>query len=191
MASISVGPSAIDRADNTAPGNYTIIFADNPANAAGTVGTIEFYMYTAGNNIKVGLFYSAGGGSYTCRSACTIGTVAAGSLVTKTTDSGTAAIALAVSSGDLLGVYAPTGAFEAVATGAGGIYWVSGDKCTAGTSAAYTLSDGDAYSLHGIGVTSASGWANISKVHGVTATDTSKFYYTAVADIAKVFGVSV
>lgn len=179
MAVISVGTAAID-GDGTGTNGYTFLSIGNPANLSGTITSIEIWANTNLTGCKVGTFYLITGRTYKCRATVTIGAVTAGSKQTFSE------LSLAIEAGDLIGCYHASGKSDMSLTG-DGIYYISGDKVVAENQSSYTLIADRASSLYGTGSTEeAEGW--VGKVIGVT--NPAKVLGIAVADIAKVNGVS-
>ena len=182
MGAIDIGPGATDRTTTNIAGS-THINLENPANDTGTLTSFEIWVNTNCNNVKIGTFVVNGGDptKYTGRDYETVGSVTSGS---KQTFSG---LDCTVVTGDYLGVWYEDGAIEYDISGKPGIYYKSGDQFGAGEQT-YALHVGDSLSIYGTGTT---GWANIAKVMGATATDLAKVNGVAVADIAKMNGVAV
>lgn len=59
------------------------------------------------------------------------------------------------------------------------------------TNDQYEWALGQPYIVYLSEETGETGWANIAKVNGITATDLAKIFGIAVADIAKINGVAV
>lgn len=180
MAAIDVGPGATDRGSVAAAGS-TRISGGNPANGSGTINSIELWYNSNGSDVKCGVFYGTAP-NFTSRDYETIGSVTAGSKQTFT------GLDCDVQTNDVMGHYESSGQIEYGANGGDGSYYKSGDQFGAGQQAYSETTQGDASSMYGTGIT---GWTNIAKVCGVTATDLSKVDGIAVADIAKIDGVTV
>ena len=151
MAAIDVGLAATDRTSDAGIENTYIIEA-NPANAAGTIDTIEVGLTAASTGFKAGLFYVISGNTLKCRSAVSIGSVSAGS---KQTFSG---LNLDVQSGDYLGfVENPnlSGRVEIDIGGTGRWYsTASEDHCIVDDEHTYTYDSTDGvYSVYATGLT--------------------------------------
>jgi len=146
MAAIDIGAPAIDRSQYFL--GDTVLSADNPANAAGVLTSLELWLYIAINagTCKVGTFYG-GGTSWTCRDYVTLGAIAAGS---KQTISG---LNIAVGINDLIGFYNSTGGIDTEATGGSGMYYYFGDNFPGANP--YTFYSGYRSSVYGIGLQAA------------------------------------
>ena len=141
---IDIGAEAKDRG-NYVVNNRTIINKDNPANASGTITSVEIWADTNLEGCRVGTFYTTNGNTLRCRDSEAIaGTITAGSKVTK-------AVTIAVEIGDYIGMYAFTGYIERDTSGYGGIWWVAGEYIDPSDETSYSLSTGDAISLYGTG----------------------------------------
>jgi hypothetical protein len=180
MAAIDIGPGATNRPTTIVP-LYTELCLDNPANDTGTLTSFEMWYNTNATGVKIGTF-SGSGTSYTSRDVESIGNVTSGA---KRTSSG---LNCSVSSGDFIGEYCSTGYLEYDTSGFAGTYWKAGDWFGAGAQT-YALGAGNTMSLYSTGTTS--GWANITKICGITSTTISKVDGIAVANISKVCGIVV
>lgn len=158
--SIDVGSEAIDRlvtSGSLYAGNYiTQISYNNPANATGTLDTVEawFGTATAGNSCKIGTFSDGGSGTFTCNDAESIGEVIAGS---KQTYSG---LSIDINLGEYIGADARTAyalSLERDLSGYNGNYYEPGQYCDPSDSATFTLLSGDTLSLYGTGTESGGG----------------------------------
>ena len=141
---IDIGSGAIDRI-TTVSLTSTMLDKTNPANADGSLDTLEIWLSDAGTGVKEGTFYGSGT-SYTPRDYQTLGNVSAGSKQSFT------GLSIDVETGDVLGVYGDSGQVERDGSGGSGLYYKSGDQFDAGTQtyaywAAYPLS------LYGTGET--------------------------------------
>lgn len=106
--SIDAGGAGAPRDDNLNV-NVTYIDFTNPANGTGIIDHIELYINSieAAADVKVGVFYSAGGDDYICRNVVTLScTGAAGAMLTFDAPGDFAAFA--VTAGDYVGVYGNT-----------------------------------------------------------------------------------
>jgi len=183
---IDIGPGAINRANTWAYGKTTLV-VDNPANATGTIDTIEIWSTGASDiaNCVVGTFYFVSGTDYKCRDSEAIGTVVKGS---KQTFSG---LSIDVETSDLLGNYYTWGDMEWDFSGAGGAYWYTGEAIDPADQATYTLYSDDTMSIYGTGTEAGGGWTTIAKVNSVTEAALGKFIGVDKASIAKISGVAV
>jgi hypothetical protein len=72
MATIIVGPEAINRASVTVSGN-TVLDLANPADGTGTITSVSIYVASTTTTTYVGMFYLVSGATYKCRSAVSLG----------------------------------------------------------------------------------------------------------------------
>jgi len=148
---LDIGAAATNRGSYWAYG-YTAIDLNNPANESGNITSIEIYAssgYALSGTNKIATF-SRDGAKFTPRDVVIIGSVAAGSKQTITTDVNSDPISLSVESGDYIGIYFSAGQIERSVSGFDGIYYLSGDQTAAGEQT-YTLISGDAISLYATG----------------------------------------
>lgn len=154
---IDVGSAAINRFSQsilatTATVN-TYVEGDNPANAGGTIDTVEAYFYSvaAGNQFRVGTFSDGGSNSLTCRDSEVIGEV---SNIGKQTYSG---LDITISSGDYIGADSNNVKkalrLDCDTSGGTGTWSVSGSVCSASTTTTFSWSSGGILSLYGTGDT--------------------------------------
>lgn len=108
---IDIGELAIDRDYTTAPA-HTNVNEGNPANATGTIDTVKIWANVNLENCVVGTFYKTNGNTLKVRDSAVIGTVTAGSEQTFTVDSGSNPLAIAVETGDFIGIYCTAGRVE-------------------------------------------------------------------------------
>jgi hypothetical protein len=106
-------------------GGYTFIDLTNPANASGSIDTIEVWMNNVGTGVKVGTFYGSSG-TYTLRDYENLGEVTYGSKQTFT------GLSCEVQTNDLVGFSAASGPIEANTSGGSGIYWMPTNTFGAG-----------------------------------------------------------
>ncbi len=151
MASIDIGDGATDRAGADGPG-WTDVSYSNPANASGTITSIEIWANTNLTGCEVGIFYVVSGNNLSTRSTVTIGNVTAGSKQTFIEDSGSNPISLAVQAGDFIGIYATGGTFEYESSGSTGV-WGSNNDYIPCTNEAFSFYNDDGVSIAGTGVT--------------------------------------
>jgi len=126
---LDVGPGAIARVSAGAAG-YTRVDEGNPANASGTLTSIELYFRTTATGVKVTTFTKSGT-TFTPHAVATIGTVTAGSKQTF-------AVSLAVAAGDYIGCYWASGTIEVTGYGGAGGWFCAGDQT--GVAATYSPS---------------------------------------------------
>jgi len=161
---ISIGAAASDR-DSVAAKNTTVLDIANPANADGTIDTIEIWCDSNLSGCKVGIFYLTGTLTYKCRSAATIGSVTAGSKQTFSS------LSLTCVTGDVLGIIFTNGDLDRADSGGSSAY-LSGDHCTVDDEGTYTAGS-RIYSVHGKSTTVTPTVTTISPDYGTTAGSTS------------------
>jgi hypothetical protein len=111
---IDIGTAAIDR--ETSYGSSTRVAKGNPANATGTITSVEIWAEITMYAVEVATFFVVSGNNLSTNDSEAIGTVASGS---KQTFSG---LDMDVTAGDYLGVYYNAGYIEVdLADGLG--YW--------------------------------------------------------------------
>lgn len=127
---IDIGGGATDRGSSGSWKDYTLLEKANPANATGTLDTIEIWSVDNLTGMKAGTFYGSGT-SWTSRDVESIGNVTGGS---KQTFSG---LSCDVETDDLLGYFYSGGsggtAVELDSSGGVGELYKSGDQFGAGT----------------------------------------------------------
>ncbi|MBA7552390.1 hypothetical protein ES705_44951 [subsurface metagenome] len=142
LIDIDIGYPAIDRESSLA-GLRTAIMAGNPANAAGTITTVEVYAYSDMIDCEVATFFVVSGNKLSTRDWEAIGTVTAGSKQRFTVN-------LDVQIGDYIGIKWQSGSIERYIVGGDGLWHTASDQipCTN-----YEFSFGTAWiaSLYGIG----------------------------------------
>lgn len=144
--SIDIGPGATDRSSSYY-NTYTFVCEENPANADGTIDTVEIWAVTALAGTKSGTFYAAGGDDFTGRDYEDIGAVSSGSKQTF------AGLDIDVVTGDLLGVYKSSGLIEADKSGQpNDMRYYSGDGF--GSTQTYNTAVDAAVSIYGTGTES-------------------------------------
>lgn len=190
MAAIDVGTAATDRGSYASFSLSTYIDYNNAANDTGSISSVEAWWWeaNAGNSVTLAIYQDNGSGNFTCMDTESIGEVSSGS---KQTYSG---LSLDINTGEFIGGAAADGTAtrcERDTSGYSGIYYDVGNSITPTTSYDFTLASGDCLSLYGTGETAPTGWTNIAKISGVTATDIAKVDGVLVADIAKINGVAV
>lgn len=176
---IDVGAEAIPR-EYTFSQDYTIVGKDNPANASGTITSVEIWAESTLGNCKVGIFFLTNGNTLKCRSVAEIGGVISGAKRTIPIDPG-----IAVVTGDYIGLIFELGTIERDSTGFAGFWYIFSDQCIVDAEAEYLFLAGDAISLKGLGEEAPVGWTG--KISGVT--NPAKIMGVEVANIAKVKGV--
>lgn len=141
-STIDLGSAVSDRSNGGTAG-YSYLLSGNVANATGVLTTFQFWFQSDAadpTGIKAGTF-SGSGTSYTRRDQETIGNVTKGSAQTFTGKN------CDVVSGDLLGIYTPTGDIEWSISGGGGAFNYNGDSFGGGaiTFTALSARDGSFY----------------------------------------------
>jgi hypothetical protein len=144
---IDIGPAAVDGGNNYG-NNYSRLLLTNPANATGTITTIEVWAVTGNDitNMKIGTFYNTGTNKYKCRAVITIASVTAGSKQTFT------GLSLAVSSGDVLGFILQAGQIERTDGTSAGVQYIFGDTLSVNNESTYQPSTDETASLYGSAV---------------------------------------
>jgi hypothetical protein len=189
--SIDVGPGAdgFSSSDGGLNQNHSWVYKTNPANATGTLDTVEVYIidHTDATGFKCGTFTGAGT-SKTVHSYASIGNVTHGSKQTFT------GLAIAVTSGEYLGTITTAGKVANKATGADGLYVMPSTDTFGGGAYTYTSYSSTMKSaIYATGTETPTGWANIKNIRMgtgvVLATDISHIWMgttaIAVADIAE------
>ncbi len=142
---IDIGSAAVGR-PQLATATYTDMLLSNPANASGTIDTVEAWAEQNIEGLKVGTFFLISGTTYECRDVETLGSVTSGS---KQTFSG---LDMDVSADDYLAGYWASGNMERAFSGYSGIRWSSGDVINISEQTNFSsLLAGDTISLYGIG----------------------------------------
>jgi hypothetical protein len=169
MASIDIGPGAIDRAGANSGNGYTVIEFTNPANDTGILTTMEVWAVSTITGFKMGTF-SGSGTSYTYRDHETLGTITSGSKQTFT------GLSCSVSSGDYLGFYYVSSSLglEYDSTGYSGGCYKAGDRMIAEGAQTYTTVSNYAQSVYATGIR--------------TYTHTASVIVGAVASATRIFG---
>jgi len=140
---IDIGSAAID-GDGVEYINHTKISNINPANATGTITSIEIWANSNLSNVEVATFINSTSNTFSTRDYETIGSVTAGSKQTFTVD-------LDVGTGDYIGLYG-AGAIERTGTGGGLWYRVSTDAIPC-TDLSFTYASGPVMSIYATGET--------------------------------------
>lgn len=144
VVDIDIGSPAISRFFSLLAG-FTDIVKDNPANASGTINTVEIYADVNMAGTRVGTFYTTDGNTLKCRDSAVIGNVAAGA---KRTFSG---LSINVQTGDYIGTYYDTGRIHNSLAGFDGVWVQSGEHIDPGDETAYGFNAGWTLSLGGTG----------------------------------------
>jgi len=141
---IDIGSPAISRGWN-ATYNYTRIVLDNPANATGTITSVEIWSNSTLSNVKVGTFWQVSSGHFSSRDYETIGTVGSGSKKTFTVN-------LDVENGDVIGMFYTAGQMAKTTTGFAGVRFTNGDRMPC-DNVFFDIDAGCTISLYGTGTT--------------------------------------
>ena len=155
---------------------------DNPANATGTIDTVEVWVFRTMTTCIVGTLYLVSGDDYKCRDSESIGTL---TQIGKVTTSG---LSISVETSDYLGIYFDPGEIERDTTGYGGIWYVSGEHIDPNDQATYSSIATTAISLYGTGTEPAVAWAN--KFNGAANAAIGKINGVAIASVKQVNGVA-
>ena len=144
--SIDIGSPATTRG-STESGGKTMVVKDNPANASGTITSVEIYAGSSLGSCEVATFYVVSGNNLSTRDTHTIGSVTGGSKQTFEVD-------LDVEEGDYIGMYYAFGTLYRDTSGYVGRWHSSGDKipCADLTFSYYA---NWTISLYGTGATTA------------------------------------
>jgi hypothetical protein len=139
---IDIGSAAIDRSTYWTFG-YTLVLKNNPANADGSINTIEIWAVTSLSNCEVATF-SASGNNLTTRDSEALGSVTSGSKQEFT------GLDMDILTGDYLGAYYTAGQIERSNDSAFGLWYKNSDEipCTGSTFSSSAVADA---SLYGIG----------------------------------------
>jgi len=141
---IDIGQPAIDRGSQLV-GGWTGICGANPANASGTITSVEIWAKVDISGCKVGTFYVITGDTLKCRDVVTIGDVPKGSKQTFPD------LSLSVQADDYIGIYFTGGQLERDTSGADGLWYVTGDYCIVDAEATFIWDSDGALSLYGTG----------------------------------------
>ena len=142
---IDIGGACIDRSAHLGSATYTLITADNPANASGTLTNICIWLgsFTT-TDIKVGVFEKTGTNDFKCRSVHTIGD--------KSSGQHNITVSMAVVTGDYIGIYYTSGFGPEYGGSGGGInlWHYNGSVMTVGLERTFTLlSNRTPFSVYG------------------------------------------
>lgn len=159
---IDIGAPAIDRNKRFSK-NATYIEGSNPANATGTIDTVEIWAHSSLENCEVGTFYLLTGATYKCRDSVVIGDVVAGSKQTFPS------LSLSVVVGDLIGCYFTSGQIKVTNVGGVTVWSVAGEHIDPDDEATYATNPNYIMSLLGTGVESG----------GPTPNAFNKVFYTS------------
>jgi hypothetical protein len=130
-------------------GYYTIISADNPANATGKITKIQVCVcYGKTLTVKFGVFYKINGNTLKCRSASDQYGPFGGGACHWIED-----LDLEIHAGDYLGAYKVSGGIAVDTSGGGGAWDHSGNHCVVDNVCTYTFHSGWKGSTYGEGTT--------------------------------------
>jgi len=146
---IDVGPGAASSGSGAAQ-NYTWIDVTNPANASGTIDTVQIYPKASMSGTKVGLVYLTSGTTYKCRDSGVIGDVTAGA---PDPDEFTG-LSIDVATDDLIACYYAGGQISRFFSGGSGLYYLIGDRLDPNDEFEYALASGDKNGIYGTGTES-------------------------------------
>jgi len=143
---IDIGPQAIDRPTYSV-GGRTIICLANPANASGTITSVEIWAWSNFTSCEVATFYLVSAGHYSTRDYEYIGNVTSGSKQTFEVN-------LNVEEGDYIGMYNDAGYPECSNAGEGSGVWYNNGDTIPCSNISFTQAWPDRdLSLHGTGIT--------------------------------------
>lgn len=181
VSKIDCGPGTSDL--STSESNFTEIVNDNPANAAGTLDSVEIWMATsATSGVKVGTFAYDGNNYFSLNDYESIGAVSAGS---KQTFSG---LEIDVSINDYLGEYPGNGDIEYAGSGGSGQFYLEDDQFSSGSKWYHSDTDTEV-AIYATG--SMPGWANIKTVIGISSDLLAKINGIEVDKIKTINGIEV
>jgi hypothetical protein len=140
---IDIGAAAIDRAGASA--SATIVEGSNPANADGTIDTVQIYASANMSTCEAATFYVVSGNNLSTRDYETLGAVTAGSTQTFT------GLDIDVLTGDYIGEYHPDGNIEHDLSGGTGYWRNTGYDHIPCTNQVFSWNAGRAVSLYGTG----------------------------------------
>jgi hypothetical protein len=172
--SIDVGTAAIDR-PSLAPGSYTWLVKENPANASGVIDTVQFRIATSGTGtVTVGTFtYAGSSGKYSTNDYEDLGTFGEGY-------SSVTGLNIDVLADDLLGSYT-VHSFDRTDSGGYGVFYKTGNY-VGQDNITYSTSSGRTLSLYATGTESGGGTPDIgntptSKDFGIVDPSTTYYAY--------------
>ncbi|MBA7522469.1 hypothetical protein ES705_14588 [subsurface metagenome] len=145
---IDIGMPAIDRGSTAS--TYTWVNMGNPANASGTITSIEMWASSALTNCEVATFFVVSGNNLSTRDTELIGSVTPGSKQTFIVD-------LDVQAGDYIGAYYTIGTLERDTSAMPGCWMKTGDNIPC-SNLLFTNRADEAISLYGTGETVVVGW---------------------------------
>lgn len=147
---IDIGAAAINRADSISIVTYTFVGVENPANADGTLESVEIYLANGGA-VEAATFIHEGSNVFSTRDTVSLGTLPAGYSIVDIS-----ATPLDVVAGDYLGVKGTVvAAIDRDLSGSGAWYYV-GDAIPC-ASVTFTFNSSRTISLYGTGTESGGG----------------------------------
>lgn len=163
---ITMGNEAIDRIHAYGSG-YTMVDRGNPANASGTITTVEIWAGVTIQSCEVAIFYVVSGNNLSTRSNQAIGTVLSGAKRTFVVD-------LAVEAGDYIGLKMPSGdSIQCVTdTPVIGVWKKFGDYIPCTNQTFSEENNVELMSIKGIGATPSVGWDGPFNTAAVTKWNT-------------------
>ena len=131
LTAINIGSEAINRTGTRTAGN-TAVDKNLPANATGTITSVQIYAAAKMSNVEVGIFYIVSGNNLSTRSNVTLGTVEAGYSESP--------VNLPVEVNDLIGLYWTAGELDYDTATGNGFFQKAGDNipCTNTTFTSYS-----------------------------------------------------
>ena len=146
LAAIDIGSPATDRASSNGLGTYTHIIAENPANASGTITSVEIWFNVgvgALEGLWVATFYNVSGNNFSTRDTVSLGEASAGYNAFE--------VGLNVEGGDYIGIFAGGGRIDTTWSG-DGAWYLAGNQIPC-TNVTFAFEAGFTFSLYGIGTT--------------------------------------
>jgi len=140
---IDVGADAINRSGNSV--SSTIVDGSNPANADGTIDTVQIFANTNMSTCRAATFYVVSGNNLSTRDYETLGVVTAGSTQTFS------GLDIDVLAGDYIGEYHPDGSIDHALSGGVGYWRAYGSDKIPCTNEEFTWNSGRVVSLYGTG----------------------------------------
>jgi hypothetical protein len=128
---IDIGAAAVDRVSGlNNMTNFTVLMADNPANASGTLSKVYVYPFSVLTGLTVGTYYNTGVLTYKCRDSEAIANPTNGTLNEYN-------VSIDCVAGDIIGIYATTGGSLAYDITGAGIYYVNAEEKDPGDESVY------------------------------------------------------
>ena len=180
---IDIGDAATNRGNSfdlrSSGVSYMAVETDNPANATGTLDTVQIYLaYKYGTLSQYVGTFSISGTTLTCRDSTNLGNVTAGSTQTFTGKS------ISVVIGDYIGTTSKTGTYDQLSYGYGtagvgkGMWSCTGEYVDPSDSATYSYTDRYLLSLYATGTEAASfDISNVPSSENLGTVGSSSTYY--------------